>query len=114
MTERGVDQDRQYRPESAIETDSDKFLGGDTFMKSFRSLFSCIVVSLGLLSGTAQAQVVTEFFAGITAHAIPQGITAGPDGNLWFAEQAGRIGRITPGGVVTVGTIKLMAVLSKG
>ena len=33
--------------------------------------------------------------------AQPQGITAGPDGNLWFAERDGRIGRITPLGVVT-------------
>jgi streptogramin lyase len=29
-------------------------------------------------------------------------ITAGPDGNLWFTEQVtGKIGRITPGGVIT-------------
>ncbi len=39
---------------------------------------------LGLTSGTAQAQVVTEFSAGITAGAGLRGITAGPDGNLWF------------------------------
>ena len=32
----------------------------------------------------------------------PRGITAGPDGNIWFAEDGGnRIGRITPAGVVT-------------
>ena len=31
----------------------------------------------------------------------PYGITAGPDGNLWFTEQAGnKIGRITPTGIV--------------
>ena len=46
--------------------------------------------------------VVTEFSAGITGGAKPLGITAGPDGNLWFTEQIGnRIGRITPLGVVT-------------
>ena len=46
--------------------------------------------------------VVTEFSAGITAGAQPVGITAGPDGNLWFTEYSGdRIGRITPLGVVT-------------
>src|SRR5450759_2766897 len=57
---------------------------------------------LGLSSGAAQAQVVTEFRAGITAGAVPEGITAGPDGNLWFTEFTGnRIGRITPLGVVT-------------
>jgi streptogramin lyase len=32
----------------------------------------------------------------------PQGITAGPDGNLWFTEfWANRIGRMTPAGVLT-------------
>src|ERR1035438_7398253 len=30
------------------------------------------------------------------------GITAGPDGNVWFTEyRAGKIGRITPAGVIT-------------
>src|SRR5450755_2804878 len=57
---------------------------------------------LGLSSGAAQAQVVTEFSAGITAGAGPVGITAGPDGNLWFTENNhDKIGRITPLGVVT-------------
>lgn len=51
---------------------------------------------LGLSSGAAQAQVVTELSAGITAGAQPIGITAGPDGNLWFTEFNGnRIGRIS-------------------
>src|SRR5438093_9251628 len=32
----------------------------------------------------------------------PLGITAGPDGNLWFTENIGnQIGRITPGGTIT-------------
>ena len=45
---------------------------------------------------------------GITAGAAPIGITAGPDGNLWFTEsfhfntgEVGKIGQITPDGVVT-------------
>ena len=29
-------------------------------------------------------------------HAMPRGITAGPDGNLWFTENAGKIGQINP------------------
>ncbi len=34
--------------------------------------------------------------------ASPNGITVGPDGNLWFTETtANKIGRLTPGGVVT-------------
>jgi streptogramin lyase len=44
---------------------------------------------------------ITEFTAGITSGAASRGIAAGPDGNLWFAERADRIGRITPSGVVT-------------
>jgi streptogramin lyase len=37
-----------------------------------------------------------------TANGDPQGITAGPDGNLWFTETAAnQIGRITPEGDVT-------------
>src|SRR5262249_24995658 len=31
----------------------------------------------------------------------PIGITAGPDGNLWFTESVGKIGRITPAGTIT-------------
>src|SRR2546428_13684122 len=36
-----------------------------------------------------------------TAGSVLAGITPGPDGNLWFAEEAGRIGRITPSGALT-------------
>ena len=50
----------------------------------------------------AAAPVITEFSVGITDGAAPGGIVAGPDGNLWFTEiDGGRIGRITPAGVVT-------------
>src|SRR5262245_32552045 len=45
---------------------------------------------------------VTEFPIPDAISARPEGITRGPDGNLWFAETfADRIGRITPAGVVT-------------
>ena len=45
---------------------------------------------------------ITEFSNGITARSGPAGITAGPDGNLWFTEASQwRIGRITTAGVVT-------------
>jgi len=53
---------------------------------------------------------LTEFSAGITPKVLDgqayspgvSGITAGPDGNLWFTEyDANRIGRITPTGEVT-------------
>ncbi len=44
---------------------------------------------------------ITEFRIP-TADSFPDGITRGPDGNLWFTEYvANRIGRITPSGAVT-------------
>src|SRR3974377_2460036 len=46
-----------------------------------------------------QTSVSTEF--GITTRAIgsnPFGITTGANGDIWFTEEAGKIGRITPGG----------------
>src|SRR5215472_10640264 len=42
--------------------------------------------------------VISEFAVG-TRFSEPVGITAGPDGNLWFTESLGnKIGRITPAG----------------
>jgi streptogramin lyase len=62
-----------------------------------------LAVSIGLVfGGAAHAQVISEFSTNLTASSQPHGITAGPDGNLWFAEfTAGKIGRITPAGVIT-------------
>lgn len=58
---------------------------------------------------------ITEFSAGVNQDAEPitlqgpTGITAGPDGNLWFGDSGGfsssensSIGRITPSGTITV------------
>jgi hypothetical protein len=44
---------------------------------------------------------VTEFHSGITTGASPQGITVGPDGNIWFAESNRGVARITTAGEVT-------------
>ncbi len=48
------------------------------------------------------APTMTEFPL-LTGGRSPAGITAGPDGNVWFAESAGPggIGRITPAGTIT-------------
>ncbi len=78
-------------------------------MDSGRILFGWILSSLCFLSGGAWAQVVTEFslFPSLVS---PSGITAGPDGNLWFTDQSvSRIGRITPLGVVTVFEVGITA-----
>jgi streptogramin lyase len=49
----------------------------------------------------AEAVRITEFPL-IVPNSSPLGITAGPDGNMWFTEVSGsRIGRITPAGVIT-------------
>ena len=58
---------------------------------------------LSLSSATAWAKVgtITEFPV-TTSSSQPEGITAGPDGNLWFTEGLGnKIGRITTSGVFT-------------
>jgi streptogramin lyase len=69
-----------------------------------------VASAVALLAGPASALagpagVVTEFSDGISpptpAQAQPNGITAGPDGNIWFAETPDRIGRVTPAGVIT-------------
>jgi virginiamycin B lyase len=53
--------------------------------------------------GTANATTgIITHFPIKTAGGAPDGITVGPDGNLWFTEfTANKIGRITPAGVVT-------------
>src|SRR5438270_5495663 len=65
-----------------------------------------MVASLGVLLLTsavgAAAATITEFSVGVTPGSGPAGITAGPDGSLWFTENVGnRIGKITPSGVIT-------------
>jgi virginiamycin B lyase len=69
------------------------------------TLLTAIVVSVGLLGLStapvwAAAGTVTEF--PIPTKGTPFDITAGPDGNLWFADPGGnKIGRITTGGAIT-------------
>ncbi len=61
------------------------------------SLVGCI-----LLGGDAQAATRFREFHLPSAGSYPSGITAGPDGNLWFTERSSRkIGRITTAGVIT-------------
>src|SRR6266851_5201233 len=65
------------------------------------ALITAIVACVGLLSlstapAWAKVGTITEF----SPASLPRGITAGPDGNLWFAE-SNNIGRITPSGSIT-------------
>jgi streptogramin lyase len=65
-----------------------------------RALLICLVVAL-VAPASAAAQAIQEF--PVPAGSFPGGITTGPDGNLWFtAEGTGDVGRMTPGGAVTM------------
>src|SRR5260221_6830523 len=63
------------------------------------ALIACIyLLSLSSLPALATVGSITEF----SPASLPRGITAGPDGNVWFAESGGnKIGRITPSGSIT-------------
>ena len=51
---------------------------------------------------TAVALPINEFLIPTSPNSNPTGITAGPDGNLWFTELTGNnTGRITTAGVIT-------------
>jgi streptogramin lyase len=76
----------------------------------------CVVVVASIVGvvipagATDKAGQVTEFAAGLSPVVLAgnqygpdlAGISAGPDGNVWFTERLGvRLGRITPDGVIT-------------
>jgi streptogramin lyase len=65
-------------------------------------VLSLILASILFLGPEAGAATRFREVAIPTANSSPVGITAGPDGNLWFTENAGnKIGRITTTGVIT-------------
>ena len=63
------------------------------------SLLLC-VLTLTAPAALALSGKIREF-AVPTAFSAPFGITAGPDGNLWFTEERNNIGRITTAGAIT-------------
>ena len=73
------------------------------FLRSATRLAAVAVALFLVLPGSTPAATpsVTEFTGGISADSNPFSIAAGPDGNLWFTDEADRIGRITPAGTVT-------------
>jgi streptogramin lyase len=70
-----------------------------------KSLLPIVMAFLGGPVAHVTAQAINEFV--LPSGGGPYGITAGPDGNVWFTipdspqDFNGSIGRITPGGVVT-------------
>src|SRR5215831_12132839 len=64
-------------------------------------LLAVVAVSLLVATGSARAQCFTEFRA--SPGSGPEGITAGPDANLWFTEfDSGSIARILPSAPNTI------------
>src|SRR5438093_608793 len=74
-------------------------------MRVLRSLLFLFLVLSGVaVVGASPAQAAKRFreFPVPTPNSYPIGITAGPDGNLWFTEFfASEIGRVTTGGAIT-------------
>src|SRR4051794_35808207 len=61
-----------------------------------------LAFAVGGADAATPAGAVTEFSSGITPGAGLGGVTAGPDGNLWFTETSGdRVGFVTTAGAVT-------------
>ena len=50
--------------------------------------------------------MITEFSLP-TVYSQPQGIAAGPDGNVWFTVTDNKIGQITPAGVIRGSALRL-------
>src|SRR5437870_5834027 len=66
-------------------------------------LLAGVLIALSAISAAAAtgAPPIAEF-AVPTSNSAPSGITAGPDDNLWFTEEAGnKIGRISPTGAIS-------------
>src|SRR5206468_4164338 len=66
-------------------------------------LLAGVLIALSAISAAAAtgAPPIAEF-AVPTSNSAPSGITAGPDDNLWFTEEAAnKIGRIAPDGSIT-------------
>jgi len=61
-----------------------------------------VVFGVGV-AGAAPLGAITEFTSGLNAGSIPDGMAAGVDGNLWFADRGSTpaVGRITPSGTIT-------------
>lgn len=65
-------------------------------------IIRALYLSEYLCTSHLYAVVITEFSEGLVSGSGPSGITAGPDGNLWFTDNnANKIGQITPDGVIT-------------
>lgn len=71
-------------------------------------LLAAVIPALGLAVSTPMtahaAPGIAEFPVPLASNDL-SGMAAGPDGNMWFLEQRGRVGKITPSGAVTEYTL---------
>jgi streptogramin lyase len=69
--------------------------------------FTCNPEAPPAIGRITPAGDIFEFSQGLNKNSFPGGITAGPDGNVWFTDAGGgiggtnAIGRITPDGIIT-------------
>jgi streptogramin lyase len=83
-------------PDSAVETGFVR-----TRISIAMALVAAVCCSAAAASGSS-GPAISEFDTGLTAGVGLWGITAGPDGNVWFTEETNNaVGRITPGAVIT-------------
>jgi streptogramin lyase len=77
--------------------------GVHTFTVTLRTTGTqSVVVTDAAQPALKGAATSTQEFTALTVAGGPNGITAGPDGNLWFTEvNSAKIGRITPTGAIT-------------
>jgi streptogramin lyase len=64
-------------------------------------LLGVLVVFGAGVAGAAPLGEITEFSAGMNPGGNPAQVVAGSDGNLWFSDRSGAVGRITTGGTIT-------------
>ncbi len=85
---------------------TDKLKQGIVTRNRVAGYFATLVAIAAIMAGTAQAQTVTQYSAGITGNSSPAGIATDGSGSMWFTElNTGRIGRITASGVVNEFTV---------
>ena len=67
------------------------------------SLLLLVLVAFAVPATASAAPAITEHSSGLSVNPLLNGIAAGPDGNLWFAEGqgSGKIGRIGTDGTIT-------------
>src|SRR5579864_8222540 len=77
------------------------------------ALAALLALAAGAFGPQASAQTTYDQSSLVASGPGPAAITAGPDGNVWFAVPGGSsaIGRVTPAGVVTLFTSGLSSQL---